>query len=304
MSVVGIDLGGTKIAAGVFAGGTLRSRVTVPTPEAGGQAVIEAMAAAAKAAMNEAGSEGGAIAKGIGLGTPGPLDYAKGLIKFAPNIAGFNNFPIRQLLEQASGMKVYLENDANAAALAEHVLGAAKEVDSSLFVTVSTGVGGGFVLSNRVLRGAHGQGAEVGHITVLPGGPLCGCGLDGCLEAVATGPAMERMALAVYKTETNTRELFARFQGGEPKAQRIVLQAAGYVGIGLASLVKSFDPEMIVLGGGVALNAGQAYLDEVLRVYHRYMEGWIAPPVQLAKLGSEAGLLGAALTAAVEVGEV
>lgn len=300
MSVVGIDLGGTKIAAGVFAGGALRSRVTVPTPQEGGEAVIEAMASAAKAAAQEAGTE----VKAVGLGTPGPLDYAQGIIKFAPNIAGFTDFPIRGLLEKATGLKVYLENDANAAALAEHVLGAAKEVDSSLFVTVSTGVGGGFVLGNRVLRGAHGQGAEVGHITVLPGGPLCGCGLDGCLEALATGPAMERMALAVYKTEVSTRELFARFGAGEGRAERIVLQAAGYVGIGLASLVKAFDPETIVLGGGVALNAGQAYLDEVMRMYGRYMVGWVAPPVHLAKLGSEAGLLGAALTAAVEVGEV
>lgn len=300
MSVVGIDLGGTKIAAGVFAGGMLRSRVTVPTPEAGGQAVIEAMVGAARAAMQEAGE----TVQAVGLGTPGPLDYTGGLIKFAPNIAGFTNFPIRELLEQATGLKVYLENDANAAALAEHVLGAAKEAGSSLFVTVSTGVGGGFVLGNRVLRGAHGQGAEVGHITVLPGGPLCGCGLDGCLEALATGPAMERMAQAVYKTEVSTRELFARFGAGDHRAERIILQAAHYVGVGLASLVKSFDPEVIVLGGGVALNAGPAYLEEVLHSYRRYMEGWIAPPVYTAKLGSEAGLLGAALTAAVEVGEV
>ncbi|MCL6527805.1 MAG: ROK family protein [Thermaceae bacterium] len=300
MGVIGIDLGGTKIAAGVFSGGELRSRITVPTPEAGGQAVIEAMAKAAQTAMQEAEES----AKAIGLGTPGPLDYTQGVIKFAPNIAGFTNFPIRDLLEKATGLKVYLENDANAAALAEHVLGAAKEASSSLFVTVSTGVGGGFVLDNRVLHGAHGQGAEVGHITVLPGGPLCGCGLDGCLEALATGPAMERMALAVYKTEVTTRELFARFEAKDPRAARIVLQAAHYAGIGLASLVKAFDPEVIVLGGGVALNAGPAYLEEVQRSYQRYMEGWIAPPIYMAKLGSEAGLLGAALTAGLEVGEI
>ncbi len=299
MSVVGIDLGGTKIAAGVFSAGAIRSKVTVPTPEEGGQAVIEAMAGAAKAAMQEAGIQ----AQAIGLGTPGPLDYKQGLIKFAPNIAGFVNFPICTLLEQATGLPVHVENDANAAALAEHMLGAAKGSESSLFVTVSTGVGGGYIWGNKVLRGAHGQGAEVGHITVLPGGPSCGCGLDGCLEALATGPALERMAMASFKREMGTRELFALFQGGDPRANRIVLQGAGYVGIGLASLVKCFDPEIIVLGGGVALNAGQAYTDEVLRVYHRYMEGWITPPIFMAKLGGEAGLLGAALTAAVAVGE-
>lgn len=299
MSVVGIDLGGTKIMAGVLSNGVIQAKVTVPTPEEGGQAVVESMAQAARSAMEAAGVEVAAI----GLGTPGPLDYKQGLIKFAPNIASFTNFPIQALLEQATGLKVYMENDANAAALAEHKLGAAKGAESTLFMTVSTGVGGGFVWGNKVLRGANGQGAEIGHITMQPGGSLCGCGLDGCLEALATGPAMERMASASFKREMGTRELFALFQQGDSRASRIVLQAAGWVGIALASLVKCYDPQVIVLGGGVALNAGQGYIDEVMRSYHRYMEGWITPPIHLAKLGGEAGLLGAALTAALEVGE-
>ncbi len=299
MSVVGIDLGGTKIMAGVFRDGAIRSRVTVPTPEEGGKAVIEAMAQAARAAMEA----GGVVVKAIGLGTPGPLDFKRGRIKFAPNIANFTDFPIVELLEEATGYKVYMENDANAAALAEHKLGAAQGAESTLFMTVSTGVGGGFVWGNRVLRGVHGQGGEIGHITMQPGGPLCGCGLDGCLEALATGPAMERMALASFKREMGTRELFALFQQEDPRASRIVLQAASWVGIALASLVKCYDPEVVVLGGGVALNAGRGYIDEVMRSYQRYMENWIIPPIHLAKLGGEAGLLGAALTAALEVGE-
>ncbi len=300
MSVVGIDLGGTKIMAGVFSEGVIKAKVTVPTPEEGGQAVIEAMAQAAKAAIEAAG----VAVQAIGLGTPGPLDFKRGRIKFAPNIANFTDFPIVERLEQATGLRVYMENDANAAALAEHKLGAAQGAESTLYMTVSTGVGGGFVWGNKVLRGVNGQGGEIGHITMQPGGPLCGCGLDGCLEALATGPAMERMALASFKREMGTRELFALFQQGDPRASRIVLQAASWVGIALASLVKCYDPEVIVLGGGVALNAGPAYLEEVQRSYRRYMENWITPPLHLAKLGSEAGLLGAALTAAIEVGEL
>ncbi len=300
MSVVGIDLGGTKIMAGVFSEGVIKAKVTVPTPEEGGQAVIEAMAQAAKAAIEAAG----VAVQAIGLGTPGPLDFKRGRIKFAPNIANFTDFPIVELLEQATGYKVYMENDANAAALAEHKLGAAQGAESTLYMTVSTGVGGGFVWGNKVLRGVNGQGGEIGHITMQPGGPLCGCGLDGCLEALATGPAMERMALASFKREMSTRELFALFQQGDPRASRIVLQAASWVGIALASLVKCYDPEVIVLGERVALNAGPAYLEEVQRSYQRYMENWITPPLHLAKLGSEAGLLGAALTAAIEVGEL
>ncbi len=300
MSVVGIDLGGTKIMAGVFSEGVIKAKVTVPTPEEGGQAVIEAMAQAAKAAIEAAG----VAVQAIGLGTPGPLDFKRGRIKFAPNIANFTDFPIVERLEQATGYRVYMENDANAAALAEHKLGAAQGAESTLYMTVSTGVGGGFVWGNKVLRGVNGQGGEIGHITMQPGGPLCGCGLDGCLEALATGPAMERMALASFKREMSTRELFALFQQGDPRASRIVLQAANWVGIALASLVKCYDPEVIVLGGGVALNAGPAYLEEVQRSYQRYMENWITPPLHLAKLGSEAGLLGAALTAAIEIGEI
>jgi glucokinase len=300
MSVVGIDLGGTKILAGVFSQGSIQARVALPTPEEGGQAVIEAMAQATRAAMDVAGVE----IKAIGLGTPGPLDFRQGLIKFTPNIANFTNFPIQSLLEQATGYRVFMENDANAAALAEHLLGAARGAQSTLFMTVSTGVGGGFVWGNKVLRGANGQGAEIGHITMQPGGPFCGCGLDGCLEALVTGPAMERMALASFNRQMGTRELFGLFQQDHPRASRIVLQAAGWVGVALASLVKCYDPEVIVLGGGIALNAGPAYLAEVTRTYQRYLEGWITPPVHLAKLGNEAGLLGAALTAALEVGEV
>jgi glucokinase len=300
MSVVGIDLGGTKILAGVFSRGSIQSRVAVPTPEEGGEAVVEAMAQATRAAMDAAGVE----IKAIGLGTPGPLDFRQGLIKFTPNIANFTNFPIQSLLEQATGYRVFMENDANAAALAEHLLGASKGAQSTLFMTVSTGVGGGFVWGNKVLRGANGQGAEIGHITMQPGGPFCGCGLDGCLEALVTGPAMERMALASFNRQMGTRELFGLFQQDHPRASRIVLQAAGWVGVALASLVKCYDPEVIVLGGGIALNAGPAYLAEVTRTYQRYLEGWIIPPVHLAKLGNEAGLLGAALTAALEVEEV
>ena len=300
MSVVGIDLGGTKIAAGVFSEKALRSKVTVPTPEDGGEAVVEAMAQAARAAMREAGM----VVRSVGLGVPGPLDFKEGIIKFAPNIAGMLNFPVVAKLTAALGLPVYLENDANAAALAEHHLGAAQGAESSLFVTVSTGIGGGFVMGGRVWRGAHGQGAEVGHVTVMPQGPVCGCGLDGCLESVAAGRALERDAGYAYNTPMPTPELFARYRAGETKAVRIVRQAAHFVGLGLANFVKTFDPEVIVIGGGVALHGGEGYMEALLQAYQNYLEGWQPAPIRLARLGTEAGLLGAALTAALEVGEV
>jgi len=297
MTVVGLDLGGTKIAAGAFDGERLLSRILLPTPKEGGVAVVEALAEAARRAETEAGVR----AVAIGLGTPGPLDFREGKIRFTPNIPNMVDFPIRRLLEEATGRPVHLENDANAAALAEHHLGAGKGQRSSLFLTVSTGIGGGVVLEGRVLRGERGQGGELGHTTLLPGGPVCGCGLEGCLEALAAGRALEREAGYAYGRLVNTRELFQLFQEGDPKAERILLQGARYVGIGLASLVKAFDPGVVILGGGVALNAPEEYWETLQKTFRHYLQGWEAPPLRRALLGPEAGLLGAALTAYLEV---
>ncbi|WP_018111206.1 glucokinase [Thermus igniterrae] len=297
MTVVGLDLGGTKIAAGVFDGERLLSKVVLPTPKEGGMAVVAALAEATREAERAAGVAGVAI----GLGTPGPLDYREGVIRFTPNIRGLEAFPIRRLLEEATGRPVHLENDANAAALAEHHLGAARGEASSLFLTVSTGIGGGVVLGGRVLRGERGQGGELGHLTLLPGGPACGCGLEGCLEALAAGRALEREASYAFNRPLSPQELFQLFRAGEAKAERILLQAARYVGLGLASLVKAFDPGVVVVGGGLALNAPEAYWQALEESYRRYLAGWEAPPLRKALLGGEAGLLGAALTAYLEV---
>ncbi|WP_117237671.1 glucokinase [Thermus sediminis] len=297
MTVVGLDLGGTKIAAGAFDGKRLLSQVVLPTPKEGGMAVVAALAEAARRAEEEA--EVRAVA--LGLGSPGPLDFREGKIRFTPNIPNMEDFPIRRLLEEATARPVFLENDANAAALAEHHLGAGKGERSSLFLTVSTGIGGGVVLEGRVLRGERGQGGELGHLTLLPGGPACGCGLEGCLEALAAGRALEREAGYAYRRPVDVRELFRLFGEGDPRAERILLQGARYVGMGLASLVKAFDPGVVVLGGGVALNAPEGYWEALLEAYRRYLRGWEVPPLKKALLGAEAGLLGAALTAYLEV---
>ncbi|MCH1927120.1 ROK family protein, partial [Shewanella sp. C31] len=208
MVAVGLDLGGTKIAAGVFDGARLLAKVVLPTPKEGGEAVVRALARA----VAEVEGQAEVRAEAIGLGTPGPLDFKEGVIRFTPNIPGLLDFPIRRLLEEATGRPVHLENDANAAALAEHHLGAARGEASSLFLTVSTGIGGGVVLGGRVLRGERGQGGELGHITLLPGGPVCGCGLEGCLEALAAGRALEREAAYAFHRPVDTKELFRLFQ--------------------------------------------------------------------------------------------
>lgn len=293
MSVIGIDLGGTKIAVGAFQNGELKSHLTFPTPQEGGDAIVQLMGEAALQAAREARLNPLAV----GLATPGPLDYRSGSIRFAPNLKGVDNFPIQQKLAEKLGLPTRLENDANAAALAEHHLGAAQGATSSLFITISTGIGGGVILDGKPLRGSHGQGAEIGHLTVLPGGPMCGCGNAGCLEALASGRALAREATFAYQSRMTTHDLFERFQGGEEKAVRILWQAAHHVGVALASCVKAFDPEVIVLGGGIAVALGDTYLNMVRDSYQQSISGWVAPPIEAAHFGNEAGVLGAALAA-------
>lgn len=292
MATLGIDLGGTKIAAGILAGEELLSEVVVPTPR-GARAVVAAMAQAGAEAVRASGLS----VSQIGVGVPGLIDYRRGVVLISPNIAGLEGFGLAQALREAFALPVTLENDANVAALAEHYLGAARGASSSLYLTVSTGVGGGVIVGGQVLRGHNAQGGEIGHITVLPGGPACGCGLEGCLEALASGRAIEREAAYAYKTPLSTPEVFTRWREGEQVASRIVAASARYVGIALASLQKVTDPEIVVLGGGVALNGGQSYREQIQASYQHYLTGWIPAEIRTALLHHGAGVIGAALAA-------
>ncbi len=293
-ATLGLDLGGTKIAAGVLAGRRLLNFLERPTPKSGAEAVIRALAELAREAM--AGREVAAV----GVGTPGPLDFERGVVRFAPNIPGMENVPLKASLEELLGLPVAVENDANAAALAEHHLGAAKGARHSLFLTVSTGIGGGVVVDGRVLHGAFGQGGEVGHLVVDPMGPYCGCGNRGCLEAVASGRALERDAAYVFGRPLRAAELF---ELKDPRARALTAASAEWVGIALASLQRVLDPEVIVLGGGVALGGGRRYLAEVRRAYRERMKNFQEARIVRARLGRRAGVIGAAL-AALEVAGV
>ena len=294
MRTLGLDLGGTKIAAGVLEDGRLLNFRERPTPREGGEAVARALAELAREVT--AGLEVAAA----GVGTPGPLDFERGVVRFAPNVPGMVDFPLRARLEELLGLPVAVENDANAAALAEHHLGAAKGAASSLYVTVSTGIGGGVVLGGRVLHGAFGQGGEVGHIVVDPAGPPCGCGDRGCLEAVASGRALERDAAYVFGRPVPVPELFSL---PDPRARALTTASARWLGIALASLQRVLDPEVVVIGGGVALGGGRRYLSAARRAYRERMGSWRAAPLRLARLGRRAGVVGAAL-AALEVADV
>ncbi len=291
MATLGIDLGGTKIALGVLEGDRLVYEARVATPTEGAEVVLQVMIAAATEAL----ARSRAPVAAVGVGSPGPIDFERGVVLFAPNIPGFREVKIAERLREALGLPVRVENDANAAALAEHRLGAAKGSRSSLYVTVSTGIGGGLVADGRVWRGAWGQAGEFGHLTVLPGGPVCGCGQQGCLEAVASGRAMARDASYAYAEPLGAPELFDRWRNGEAKAARIVEAAAGYLGQALADAQKLWDPEVVVVGGGVAVGGGEDWLERVERSFAARTEGWRRASLRPAALGERAGVIGAAL---------
>jgi glucokinase len=267
---------------------------------------------------------------GIGIGVPGIIDLATGMVRESPNLPGWSDFPVRDEIEKRLGARVVLENDANSAALGEKWLGAGKDVDSMAILTLGTGVGGGIVLDGRIWHGMNGMAGEFGHMTVEPGGHRCGCGNRGCLEQYASATAVVRMAQeaiaggsapALANASTSDPEFSAKavynlaVQGDE--AARHIFRNVGHaLGISIAGLVNALNLPMYVVGGGVssAWDAFSPSIFEELRqrcmVYaatappaHAGQEGASAQVVSKtskytivtrALLGSDAGLYGAA----------
>lgn len=288
---IGVDVGGTKIATGVLRGDELLSRHVQPTPETGWEAVLDAIAAQIRT-LQEAHPE----ARLVGVGVPGPLNSDRTRVKFAPNIYGFTDVPLVDGLRERLAQRIILENDAKAAALAEAHLGAARGTESSIYVTVSTGVGSGIVLNGRIWRGRHGIAGELGHITVMPGGPVSGAGLDGALEAVASGTAIARDASYALNRDVSTQEAFQLAQQGNATARRVVAQAMKHIGVALADLQKVIDPEVFVIGGGVA-SVGDYFFNGVQAAANEYALGFAPVTIRRAQLGTDAGVIGAALAA-------
>jgi glucokinase len=269
-----VDLGGTKIltavarADGLWLGEDLR-----PTEvERGPGGVIERIVASLQAARAQAGHDGATLAA-LGVAAPGPIDFEQGLIVQAPNMPGWSNVPLARRLRDIFGCPAVLENDANAAALGEYVYGAGRGVRHMVYLTVSTGVGGGLVLDGRLYRGATGSAGELGHVLVDEDGPVCGCGARGCLETFASGTAIG--ARGQEAVESGASPTITRLAGGEdvtaehvaaaaaegdPMAQAIIASAAHHLGLGLADFVNIFNPDLIVIGGGTA-NIGPMLLD-------------------------------------------
>jgi glucokinase len=287
---IGIDIGGTSIAAAVLQGSEILRQGSVATPGTDLEAFLGAIESLARPWLEEFS------VRQVGACTPGLLDPATGRVLYAANIPVLRDVDLSLLLGERLGVRTHVENDANAAAYGEFRFGAAADWSSVFYLTVSTGIGGGYVDGNGLLRGARGYAADVGHTTVVPHGVACPCGERGCLEAYASGTAIARAASASYGEDISTREAFARAAGGEEQALGVIEEAACHAAVGLANAAKTLDPEGLVLGGGVAL--GSEYFVERVRVnLEVFLRNFRPVPLRLATLGSLAGVIGAAALA-------
>jgi glucokinase len=308
---IGLDVGGTKINAfRVARDGAILERSTTGTPADDEESMLRTM-------IDLAEDVGGPDVVAVGVGIAGLIDSNEGILRFSPNLA-WRNLRIAPGMHEALGLPVQVDNDASMAAFGEFRFGAGRGYRHVVLVTVGTGIGGGIVSDGRLFRGAHGFAAEIGHIIVEPGGPLCGCGNRGCWEQVAAGRAIDRMG----REEARERDsILRRLAGGDPDkvTGRLVTEAAEHgddaakgilsevgrrLGEGIAGIVNVLDPQIVVVGGG-AIGAGDLLLEPARTSFREAVEGpdyRPRVPIVPAKLGNDAGAVGAAALALEELG--
>lgn len=310
---VGVDIGGTKIAASaVDASGTVLAAARRETPAQDPELICRAVADVVAELRTQVSAEHGEDVAAVGVACAGFIDSGGQNVVFAPNLA-WRDEPLKPRLEEATGLPVVLENDANAAAWGEYRFGAGRGVEDMVLVTLGTGVGGGIVMDGQLVRGFHGMAAEVGHMRLVPDGYRCGCGNKGCWEVYASGTALEREARELVaggsphagalsercggETSRLTGEMVTRAaQSGDPAAVELLEDVGRWTGEGLASLVAVLDPAMLVIGGGVS-TAGELVLVPARAAFSRSLTGRghrTPPSLVLAWLGNRAGMIGAA----------
>lgn len=311
---IGIDLGGTNIAAGlVDETGKLIFSVKRPTDtQRGRDAIVEDMCAMAMELVAEAEKRGLPRPAAIGVGVPCVVDKSMALIHTAANLgAGWVDVPLKRLMEDVTGLKVWLDNDGNLAGLAEHQAGALKGVENGLLLTLGTGIGGGFILNGKLFRGSYGLAPEVGHMIIGDNFFDCNCGKNGCFETFASATAIIKYAekqvrenahptsslhQAAQMGHLNAHTIFEAAKAGDPLGVEAVDRLTSYLAIGIVNLINLMDPEVIALGGGVA-HAGDFLLDQVKRkVADRlFLKDFPTARFELAQMGNNAGIIGAAM---------
>jgi glucokinase len=316
--VLGIDLGGTKMLAAVIDGeGRILARAKKKTkPEGGAEAVLDRIVQTAREALEAAEVDPAAL-DCIGIGAPGPLDPMNGVVIEAPNL-GWKNVALADYLCQALCAPAFLSNDVNAGAWGEFALGAGKGSVNCLGVFVGTGIGGGLILNGQLYQGSSYIAGEIGHVSIDPDGPVCGCGRKGCLEAFSSRTAMtreiwqaiekgERSALQnrLKKTGGQIRSGLLRdaFTAGDKLVLKTVQRSARHLGRTLGSICNLINPDRIVLGGGVVEAFGAPYIQQVNQAMsdHCFKSALKAVNIVQASLGDDAGVLGAALLARIRL---
>jgi glucokinase len=292
---IGVDLGGTNLrAAAIDSQGKLLDKIAGNTAlEAGRDAVIDDMVQSIEALRARLGEHN---LKGVGIGLPGFILIDKGIIVGSNNMPEFENYPVRDEIEKRLGAKVILENDANAAALGEKWMGAGREVDDLVLLTLGTGIGGGIIVGGRVLHGQLGMAAELGHLTVVPNGNPCGCGNRGCVEKHASATAIASMARLIgLGHDLTSEDVFNLAMTGNERAVAIFNSMGEALGVALANLINIFNFPLYLLSGG-PLPAWNFFAPAMIAEVERRSFTYRHSPTRIEKatLGNEAGLYGAA----------
>ena len=311
--VLAFDLGGTKFAFGVVAenGEVLGSDKIETLAKQGPDQAIQRVNVAAQSLLQKLNIKPTELI-GIGIASPGPLDIAKGCVDGSPNLPGWSGYSIEKGLSSFFNLPARIDNDANAAALGEYKFGAGKNKKNMVYITVSTGIGGGVIVDGRLMRGANGNAAELGHLTLNINGPACPCGANGCFEMYASGTAIARRTreaiqagaqsqiidLAGRAEAITTHHILTALQKNDALAQKIWNETTEYLGRGLAVVINTFNPELIVVGGGVTA-AGDLLFTPVREKALRYAFPRLAAVCSIvpAGLGSNVGVVGAAACA-------
>ena len=282
--LAGIDLGGTQVRVALArSDGELLAIFKTKTPLLGTpQRMVE------WAATEIERNRGRQKVTSIAIGAPGPIDVTRGVLVNPPNLPGWRNVPLARLLQQATGAKVHVANDADMAGLGEFHRGAGRGTRNMVYITWSTGIGGGLIIDGKLHRGAHGTAGEIGHMIIDPNGPLDNCGQRGCLEAMAGGASLAR------ETGHPAAELFRAAAQGDKHAAMVVERAARYMGLALISLTNALDPELFVMGGGVT-RSWVLVQPTMLETFKSspFIKPARRPRLLRARLGDRAGQVGA-----------
>ncbi|ACI18929.1 ROK family protein [Dictyoglomus thermophilum] len=305
-----LDIGGTKIACGRFTeDGLLEEKILFPTrAERGYKEILKDIVSVLLRLKTE-----DTIA--LGVGTAGPLDRIKGEIYSPPNLPGWDGVPLKKDLYENLKIPIFIDNDANAACLGEYIFGAGKGVKNMVYVTVSTGIGGGIIINGSLVHGVRDSAGEVGHQTIVPDGPLCNCGNKGCLEALSSGTAIAKRAMeeinsgkdTILKQWAKNEKITAKHVReamlmGDEVAREIWNNAMEYLGIGIGNIITIVSPERVVIGGSIGLS-GKDVIEKIREVVKRRV---FLVPVDMvdivqAELGEDVGIYGAFAVALVEM---